>query len=133
MMTAMSDVTTFRALALFAITSLGFAQPEPPPRAPMPQVLSNYQTVTPERLKNPEDGNWLMIRRTYDGWGYSPLNEITPDNVKRLQPVWIFSTGETKVHESAPIVNNGIMFVSTPNNQVIAIAAKSRDLLWRYR
>src|ERR1700680_3208765 len=128
-------VTKFRALALLAIADLSFSQPQPqaPAPAPMPVVLRNYQTVTPERLKNPEDGNWLMIRRTYDGWGYSPLNEITPDNVKRLQPVWIFSTGETKVHESAPIVNNGIMFVSTPNNQVIAIAAKSRDLLWRYR
>ena len=42
--------------------------------APMPAVLQNYQPVTAERLKNPEDGDWLMIRRTYDGWGYSPLD-----------------------------------------------------------
>ena len=74
-----------------------------------------------------------MIRRTYDGWGYSPLDQITPDNVKRLRPVWGFSTGEAKVHESAPVVNNGVMFVSTPNNQVIAIDAKSGNVLWRYR
>ena len=47
----------------------------------MPAVLQNYQPVTAERLKHPEDGNWLMIRRTYDGWGYSPLNQITPANV----------------------------------------------------
>jgi len=125
-------VTTFRTIALLAIASPGFSQPEPRVAPPMPPVLRNYQTVTPERLKNPEDGNWLMIRRTYDGWGYSPLGEITPDNVKRLQPVWIFSTGETKVHEAAPIVNNGVMFVSTPNNQVIAIDARSGNLLWRY-
>jgi alcohol dehydrogenase (cytochrome c) len=96
-------------------------------------VLRNYQPVTPERLKNPEDGNWLMIRRTYDGWGYSPLTQITPDNAARLRPVWIFSTAEPKVHEAAPLVNNGVMFVSTPNNQVIAIDAKSGNLLWRYR
>src|SRR5690349_17467724 len=96
--------TTFRTIALLAIADLGFSQQrEPPP--PMPMVLRNYQAVTAERLKNPEDGNWLMIRRTYDGWGYSPLREITADNVKRLQPVWVFSTGETKVHEAAPIVN----------------------------
>ena len=133
MMTAMLDVTMVRAFALFAIASLGFSQrPTPPAPAPMPQVLRNYRAVTPERLKNPEDGNWLMIRRTYDGWGYSPLSEITPENIKRLQPVWIFSTGETKVHEAAAIVNNGVMFVSTPNNQVIAIDAKSGNLLWRY-
>jgi alcohol dehydrogenase (cytochrome c) len=45
----------------------------------------------------------------------------------------VFSTGEVRVHESAPIVNNGVMFVTTPNNQVIAIDALSGNLLWRYR
>jgi alcohol dehydrogenase (cytochrome c) len=74
-----------------------------------------------------------MIRRTYDGWGYSPLDQITPANVARLKPVWVFSTSEARVHEAAPIVNNGVMFVSTPNNQVIAIDAKTGNLLWRYR
>jgi alcohol dehydrogenase (cytochrome c) len=103
------------------------------PEAPLPVVLRNYQSVTTARLKNPEDGNWLMVRRTYDGWGYSPLDQITPANVRRLRPVWVFSTGEARVHESAPIVNNGVMFVTTPNNQVIAIDAKSGTLLWRYR
>src|SRR3984885_14241210 len=101
--------------------------------APLPRVLQQYQPVTAERLKNPEDGNWLMIRRTYDGWGYSPLEQITPANVARLKPVWVFSTGETRAHESAPIVNNGVLFVTTPMNQVIAIDARSGNLLWRYR
>ncbi|HYV62224.1 MAG TPA: hypothetical protein VE958_06095, partial [Bryobacteraceae bacterium] len=41
------------------------------PPAPMPAILRNYQPVTAERLLHPEDGNWPMIRRTYDGWGYS--------------------------------------------------------------
>jgi alcohol dehydrogenase (cytochrome c) len=107
------------------------AAQEPPP--PLPAVLQNYQPVTVDRLKNPEDGNWLMIRRTYNGWGYSPLAQITPANAARLKPVWIFSTGETRVHEAAPLINNGVMFVSTPNDQVIAIDAKSGNLLWRYR
>jgi len=40
---------------------------------PMPELLQNYASVTTERLKKLEDGNWLMFRRTYDGWGYSPL------------------------------------------------------------
>jgi alcohol dehydrogenase (cytochrome c) len=112
-----------RTLAAIALMSMGASAQQP---------TLNYQPVTAERLKNPEDGNWLMIRRTYDGAGFSPLAEITADNVKRLRPVWVFSTGETKPHESAPIVNNGVMFVSTPNNQVIAIDASTGNLLWRY-
>jgi alcohol dehydrogenase (cytochrome c) len=110
--------------------ALGQTRPAPPP---MPQVLRNYSSVSAQRLKSPEDGNWLMIRRTYDGWGYSPLGQITTDNVQRLRLAWSFSTGEGRVHEAAPIVNNGVMFVSTPNNQVIAIDAKTGQLLWRYQ
>jgi alcohol dehydrogenase (cytochrome c) len=103
------------------------------PDAPLPAALQNYQSVTAERLKNPEAGNWLMIRRTYDGQGFSPLNQINTGNVGKLRPVWVFATGEARVHESAPIVNNGVMFVSTPNNQVLAIDAKTGNQLWRYR
>ncbi len=114
--------------ALGATASSGLAQ-----QAPIAPVLQNYQPVTAERLKNPDAGSWLMIRRTYDGWGYSPLEQITTQNVTRLRPIWGFSTGETRVHESAPIVNNGAMFVSTPNNQVIAIDARTGNVLWRYR
>ena len=35
-----------------------------------------------------------MVRRTYDGWGYSPLNQITTGNVSKLKPVWGMQTGE---------------------------------------
>ncbi len=101
--------------------------------APMPEILRNYRPVTAERLKNPEAGNWLSIRRTYDGWGYSPLDQITRANVRQLKPLWVFSTGESQVHEAAPIVNGGVMFVSTPNDKVIAIDVRSGNLLWRYK
>jgi alcohol dehydrogenase (cytochrome c) len=100
---------------------------------PAGRGVQSYKPVTAERLKKPEDGDWLMVRRTYDGWGYSPLDEITPDNVRRLQPVWVFATGVTNGHEAAPIVNNGVMFVATPGNQVIAIDARTGGLIWRYR
>src|SRR5215469_14419316 len=63
------------------------------PPAPMPAILRNYAPVTAERLLKPEEANWLMIRRTYDGWGYSPLDQITPANVARLRPVWGSTTG----------------------------------------
>jgi alcohol dehydrogenase (cytochrome c) len=99
----------------------------------VPAVLQTYAPVTEARLKNPEEGNWLMIRRTYDGWGYSPLKQITPANVARLKPVWSFSTGEQRGHEAPPLVNNGVMFVSTPFSQVIAFDAKTGQALWRYR
>jgi alcohol dehydrogenase (cytochrome c) len=94
--------------------------------------LANYRLVTDERLQNPEDQNWLSYRGTQDGWGYSPLDQIDADNVAELVPVWTLSTGVNGGHESPPIVNNGVMFVTTPGNQVYAVDAASGDLLWRY-
>jgi alcohol dehydrogenase (cytochrome c) len=122
------------AAAAAALLSIVIARAQgPAPAAPIPEILRSYQPVTADRLKRPEPQNWLMIRGTYDGWGYSPLDQITPANVANLQPVWMLATGMDRGHEAAPIVNNGVMFVSTPGNQVIAIDARSGRLLWRYR
>src|SRR5438034_11566983 len=63
------------------------------PAASIAPVLRDYKAVTADRLKHPADDDWIMVRRTYHGWGYSPLEEITPANVARLQPVWVLSTG----------------------------------------
>jgi alcohol dehydrogenase (cytochrome c) len=103
------------------------------PPAPVPLILQSYSPVTAEDLKNPADGDWLMIRRTYNGWGYSPLDQINATNVSKLRLVWSTITGESRVHEAAPLVHNGAMFISTPNGQVIAFDAKTGDILWRYR
>jgi len=97
------------------------------------QPAREYSAVTDARLVSPEARNWLMYRRTYDSWGYSPLDKITARNVANLVPVWSASTGTTEGHQSPPIVNDGVMFVTTPFNQVLAFDAKSGDLLWRYR
>ena len=125
-----------RIAALLGSTVLGYAAvqaQQTPPVMPTPPVLQNYSPVTTERLLKPEDANVLMVRRTYDGWGYSPLKQITTSNVSKLVPVWSFATGTASGHEATPLVNNGVMFVATPGNQVLAIDAKTGTLLWRYR
>ena len=122
------------AILIAGVALTASQQPAPPAAsAPTPEALRDYKPVTPDRLKRPEDSDWLMVRRTYDGWGYSPLDRITAANVARLQPAWVFSTGVTNGHEAAPIVNNGVMFVATPANQVIALDAATGTLLWRYK
>ncbi|MEZ5294370.1 MAG: PQQ-dependent dehydrogenase, methanol/ethanol family [Vicinamibacterales bacterium] len=135
---------TVRLLVAFALASAltwatldarQRAAPPPPPAPPlpMPAILRTYPAVTAERLLRPGDADWLSIRRTYDGWGYSPLDQITPANIARLRPVWIGSTGATNGHEAPALVNGGVMFVATPGNQVIALEAATGRVLWRYR
>ncbi|HUR33724.1 MAG TPA: PQQ-dependent dehydrogenase, methanol/ethanol family [Vicinamibacterales bacterium] len=128
---------TRESIALALVLSIGAAgigllAQQAPVVAPVPPLLQNYRPVTAERLLKPDDSDVLMVRRTYDGWGFSPLKAINTSNVARLQPVWSFATGQTSGHEATPLVNNGVMFVATPGNQVLAIDAKSGTLLWRY-
>jgi len=94
---------------------------------------ADYTPVTDARLANPEPQNWLMTRGNYAGWSYSSLDKINIENVKKLRPVWTVSTGVDSGHESPPIVNNGVMFVSLPYGQVMALDAVSGDLKWRYK
>ena len=126
-------ITTLGLTIALPAAQRGAPPPVPAPPLPVPAILQTYQPVTAERLLKPSEGDWLMNRRTYDGWGYSPLDQITTSNVTRLQPVWVFATGVPNGHEAPPLVNNGVMFVPTPGNQVIAVDAKSGHMLWRYR
>ena len=92
----------------------------------------SYTPVTDARLESPSPNDWLMYRRTYDSWGYSPLDQVTVDNVADLVPVWSFSTGVISGHQAPPQVNDGTMFVTTPESQVLALDARTGELLWRY-
>ena len=91
-----------------------------------------YATVTDERLQHPDAGDWLMYRRTYDGWGFSPLKQITPSNIHKLSLAWSMSTDLLGAHETTAIVNHGRMFITTPQNNIIALDAKTGTQLWRY-
>jgi alcohol dehydrogenase (cytochrome c) len=95
--------------------------------------IAGYSTVDDERLQNPDPGDWLMYRGAYNGWGYSPLDQVTVRNVARLRPVWTLSTGIAEGHEAPPLVNDGIMFVTTPLNRMHAIDAVTGDVLWSYQ
>ncbi len=90
------------------------------------QGVTSYAAVTEARLLKPEPENWLHYRGNFEGWGYSSLAKITPANVGRLKPVWTLSTGVVEGHQAPPFVNNGVMFVSTPGNQVHGAQCEDR-------
>lgn len=115
--------------ALLATTALAQAPDAPPP----PVTIPDFESVTAETLTNPAPGDWPGYRRTYDGWGFSPLDEINADNVAQLEPVWTLSTGYSEGHEAPPMVVNGVMFVATAGNQVLALEPGTGEILWRYK
>ena len=68
--------------------------------AAMHAPLDKLTPVTDEMLRNPPPGDWLNWRRTYDGWGYSPLTQINRKNVKDLKVAWTFSMDSSPMTRS---------------------------------
>ena len=89
--------------------------------------------VTDEMLRNPDPADWLMSHRTYDFQAFSPLDQITRDNVHQLQLVWMRAMDEGP-QEIRPLVYDGVMFIANPGGDHLqAIDATTGDLLWDYR
>ena len=108
------SATTRLALFLPALTLFSLLS-----TAVLAQNLPPYMSVTDARLRNQDNDSWLLYRGSYDSHGYSALDQIDTDNVANLKPVWSFSTGLREGHQAPPIVNNGYMYVSTPQNHVL--------------
>jgi alcohol dehydrogenase (cytochrome c) len=99
--------------------------------------------VTYERILNAreEPQNWLTYYGAYNGQRYSPLDQITTENVKRLLPAWVFQAGTTGLiagastysFEATPIVVDGVMFLSGWDGWVWALDAKTGVEIWRYK
>lgn len=92
--------------------------------------VKSITPVTDAMLKNPPAGDWLMNRRNYMGWSYSPLNEITRANVKDLKLAWVWSMYEGAANQPTPIVHDGVMFLINPMNILQALDAKTGELIW---
>jgi alcohol dehydrogenase (cytochrome c) len=77
---------------------------------------------------------WLTYSGTLDGRRYTPLNEITPENVSRLRLRWIhqFGTSTAKI-ESTPIVVGGFIFTTEPPSDAVALDVRSGDVRWSYK
>src|SRR5262245_34437142 len=120
------------AVLLLAIAALGLRaqQPAAPaaPAVPAPKITA----VTDAMLQNPDPNEWLMWRRTLNGWGFSPLDQIKKSNVKDLRMAW--ARGLTAgIQEGTPLVHNGVMFIPNPGDDIMAVDAKTGDLIWEYK
>src|SRR5687768_17754146 len=111
-----------------AVGSVVLAQQQPRP----------YRPITQDMLLNPSADDWLMFSRTYDAQRYSPLRQITRQNVNRLKLAWS-KPMVTGVVESIPLVHDGVMFAMTTGSTgaaggvLWALDATNGNLLWEFR
>lgn len=78
--------------------------------------------------------NWTQYHRTSNAWRYSPLDQITPKNIKRLKAAWLHQPGDiTSGLISTPLVKDGVMYYVAPNNNVFALDGATGRQLWHYQ
>ncbi|HKW61972.1 MAG TPA: PQQ-dependent dehydrogenase, methanol/ethanol family, partial [Candidatus Acidoferrum sp.] len=119
------------ALAAALLSSAGCEKKStaPPPRKPLPPA-----SVDAERIihADSEPGNWMTHGRTYSEQRFSPLNQITDQNVSRLGLAWSLDLDTHRGQEATPIVVDGVMYFSTAWSKVLAVKAATGEKLWSY-
>jgi alcohol dehydrogenase (cytochrome c) len=107
--------------------------PLAPPMTPvnLPNPLEQISPVTDALLDNPPAGDWLLWRRTYDDFGFSPLKQINKSNVSDLRVAWAWSLPNGQ-NEATPLEHDGVLFVDSYGDKVQALNAVTGDLLWQY-
>ncbi len=93
--------------------------------------IENFRPVTDALLYEPPPGDWLSWRRTLDGQGYSPLDQVNTDNVSDLRLAWVLAMHEGS-NQVTPLVHDGVMYLTHPGNIVQAIEADTGELIWEY-
>lgn len=79
------------------------------------------------------DKQWHSFGRDHTNQRFSPLSAVNDKNVNKLVPKWIFQTGKKGSFQTQPLVVDGIMYLTLPGNDVVALDAESGQLNWRYR
>ncbi len=118
-------------LGLF-LTVLAVAASAPLAAAGQPDEDAGFVPVTDAMLQDPAPGDWLMWRRTLDGWGYSPLDQIDRENVGDLRMVWSRALTEGR-QQGTPLAYGGVLYMPNPADVIQAIDAVTGDLVWEHR
>ena len=96
------------------------------------QPADDFVPVTDAMLQDPDPADWPMWRRTLDGWGYSPLDRVTRENVGDLRLAWSRAL-MAGTQEVTPLAYGGVLYMPNGSDVIQAIDAATGDLVWEYR
>lgn len=92
---------------------------------------SRAQDPGPSMLLHPGTDSWPNYHGDYTANRHSKLTDITPANVGKLGLAWAFQTNQPAVIKSSPLVVDGILYFTVPDN-VWAVDARTGHMVWRY-
>ena len=92
----------------------------------------DFVPVTDVMLADPAPGDWLSWRRTVNGWGYSPLDQVDRTNVGDLRMVWTRALAPGR-SEGTPLAYDGVLYMPQASDVIEAFDAVTGDLIWSHR
>ena len=96
-------------------------------------TVADFTPVTDAALERPAPGDWPMIRRDYHATSFSPLDEITADNVHLLRLAWTWPMRDGGTNQPAPLAWQGTIFLANTGGIVQALDGATGALIWEYR
>ena len=111
-------------LPLAAGVSLYAQQGQPPGPVSSQELIDGLKT---------DGSSWLTFGGNYSNHRFSPLTQIAPDNVAKLQPVCTFQTNTLGNFETTTLLRDNVLYVTGPQNVAWAVDARSGRQIWRYR
>ncbi len=91
------------------------------------------QPVDTARIAAGDPNDWLTYHQSYNGWSYSPLDQINANNVKDLQVAWISVPGHaTRGLQTMPLVADGVLYYTGSYSRVFALDGATGKQLWSY-
>ena len=94
-------------------------------------AVMRAQGANEQVLLHPPADSWPGYHGDYSGRRHSSLNQITPQNVATLALAWAFQTNQTAPIKSSPLLIDGILYFTVPDN-IWAVDARSGHVIWRY-
>ncbi|MGQ0657148.1 MAG: pyrroloquinoline quinone-dependent dehydrogenase [Chromatiales bacterium] len=101
-------------------------------RAPAQSVAALVLSAVAPLSCAASSNDWPLHGLDYANTRYSPLREVKRENVAALALAWEVHTGKVGSFQAAPVIVDGVMYLTTPWNDVLALDAASGRQLWRY-
>jgi alcohol dehydrogenase (cytochrome c) len=119
-------ITRLSRIALLTVPLgvVAVAQQLPPAQVAIQEVVDGLK---------PDGSHWLTFGGNYFNHRFSPLTQIPPENVSRLQPQWTFQTATLGNFETTTLVRDNVLYVTGPQNLAWALDARTGKQIWRYR
>jgi alcohol dehydrogenase (cytochrome c) len=121
-----ATLTRLARIALMAapLGAVAIAQQPPPAQVAIQEIADGLK---------PDGSRWLTFGGNYFNHRHSPLTQIGPENVSKLQPQWTFQTATLGNFETTTLVRDNVLYVTGPQNLAWAIDARTGKQIWRYR